>query len=91
MANLIELIDSTTGNVASYAWPGGYPIFYLMDDGGTLCPRCVNKELPQVLDSTLGGFRDGWNVEGADINWEDANMYCDHCGSRIASAYAECD
>lgn len=91
MAPIIELIDSTTGNVPSFAWPGGYPVFYLTFDGATICPSCTNKELAQILESTLDDARDGWNVAGAEVNWENTSMYCDHCGSRIASAYAECD
>ena len=26
---------------------------------------------------------------GQDVNWEDAELYCDHCSKRIESAYAE--
>jgi len=26
---------------------------------------------------------------GADINWENPFLYCDNCGERIESAYAE--
>jgi hypothetical protein len=28
-------------------------------------------------------------VEALDVNWEDPSLYCDHCGARIESAYAE--
>lgn len=27
----------------SYAWPGGYPLFYTSQDGGCLCPKCERK------------------------------------------------
>ena len=33
--------------------------------------------------------RGGWHIAGADINWEDPDLYCDHTGERIESAYAE--
>jgi hypothetical protein len=32
------------GNLPAFAWPGGYPIFYLCADNGILCPQCANKE-----------------------------------------------
>ena len=25
----------------SWAWPGGYPLYYLCDDGGVLCPSAA--------------------------------------------------
>jgi hypothetical protein len=28
-------------------------------------------------------------VEALDVNWEDPDLFCDHCGNRIESAYAE--
>ena len=38
------------GKLPAYAWPGGYPLYYLCADGGILCPQCANKE-PAVLES----------------------------------------
>jgi hypothetical protein len=32
---------------------------------------------------------DGWRVVACDTNWEDGELYCDHSGERIESAYAE--
>ena len=64
------------GTLAEYAWPGGYPLFYLTDDeGDILCPACANKEADHPLV--------------ADVNYEDPALYCDECGNRIESAYAE--
>ena len=74
-----------------YAWPGGYPVSYLADDGGCLCPACVSANLEQVTESTETQAGDGWQIVGCDANWEDPNLYCDHCGNRIESAYAEDD
>ena len=63
-----------------WAWPGGYPMFYVaLEDGTVYCPSCANQEdaAPEI---TAG-----------DVNWEDPELYCDGCGSRIESAYAEDD
>jgi hypothetical protein len=77
------------GKAMPYAWPGGYPLFYLCSDGGVLCPSCVTKERAQIFRSTHEHSRDGWAITAVDANWEDPFMLCDHCGKRIESAYAE--
>jgi hypothetical protein len=71
------------GKFASYAWPGGYPIVHITDDGGCLCPKCANAE------GHTNDFSDGFRVVGSDINWEDTALFCDHCNERIESAYGE--
>ncbi len=72
-----------------YAWPGGYPKYALMNDGGCLCHKCAKDNAKLVIRSTRDGERDGWNCAGVDINWEDNALYCDHCGELIESAYGE--
>ena len=73
-----KLADENKGELPSFAWPGGYPIFYLDNENNVLCPECANKH-------------DEYNGEiiAHDINWEDKNLYCDDCSKRIDSAYAE--
>jgi hypothetical protein len=61
-----------------YAWPGGYPIFYADSEGNALCPDCANEN--DEFSAELVAY---------DINWEDPALYCDHCGERIESAYAD--
>ena len=73
-----------------YAWPGGYPLFILTSDGAALCTKCARQEWRQICESTIGKHRlSGWSVEGADVNWEDTDLYCDHCNEQIESAYGE--
>ena len=73
-----------------YAWPGGYPLFILTDDGRTLHPDCAKAEFHQIAHDTVKGWKgSGWVAVAADINYEDPDMYCDHCNERIESAYAE--
>jgi len=66
------------GQLPSWAWPGGYPIYYLDKQGNTLCPACANRSVDQSQD-----------VVAAGVNWEDPSLDCDDCGKRIESAYAE--
>ena len=33
-----------------YAWPGGYPRYALMMDGGALCVACCKSEAKRIAD-----------------------------------------
>jgi uncharacterized Zn finger protein len=74
----------TTCMFPAYAWPGGYPLFYFDNEGAILCPKCAREFAHQVLTDKEG-------KPLADINWEDPKLYCDECGKRIETAYAEED
>lgn len=74
----MELPRDDDGKLSSWAWPGGYPIFYVTGDGMVVCPKCANTE---TSDDPIA----------ADVNWEDASLFCDDCSQRIESAYAEDD
>ena len=69
-----------------YAWPGCYPLFGLFNDGGVCCHKCARAERSSI-GTTTG--TDGWALVAIDANWEDPALFCDHCGERIESAYAE--
>ena len=73
-------------SASPYAWPGGYPLFAITNDGAALCKHCAKSERSSI-GTTTG--TDGWTVEALDVNWEDPDLFCDHCGARIESAYAE--
>lgn len=68
---------------------GGYPLYFITSDGAALSFDSVRKEIRSVLHSTRHGFNDGWQVVACDVNYEDGELYCDHSGERIPSAYAE--
>ncbi|MCF7994964.1 MAG: hypothetical protein K9L32_01980 [Chromatiaceae bacterium] len=76
-----------------YAWPGGYPVYMLMGDGGVLCSTCVSREIRLIVDATRpnGSADQQWSCVAVDVNWEDPQLLCDHCGERIESAYADDD
>ena len=49
-----RLRDEHTGELPSYAWPGGYQILYLTEDNGILCPDCANEhDDGTLLPSTI--------------------------------------
>ena len=33
---------TSKGELITYAWPGGYPVIYITEDSGVLCPNCAN-------------------------------------------------
>lgn len=72
-----------------YAWPGGYPMFAVADDGGALCKTCCLGEFRNIVHSIQTDCHDGWLIEAITINWEDGDLTCDHCNDYIESAYSE--
>lgn len=72
-----------------YAWPGGYPLYVVMDDGEALSVAAARENWRKIVHETLHGLRGGWRAVGVDINWEDAELYCAHTGERIESAYGD--
>lgn len=69
-----------------FAWPGGYPLFLVCDDGETLCVNCGNAHFERTVEPG-----DQFYVAFPDINYEDPSLYCCHCGTRIPSAYGDDD
>ena len=74
-----------------YAWPGGYPCYFIMADGEALSFKAAKAERrlllhaiahPEYLDKQ-------WLPVAFEINWEDGDLLCSHTGERIESAYAE--
>jgi hypothetical protein len=72
-----------------YAWPGGYPIFLVMNDGDAVCIDCARKEYRQIAHDTVKEWRTEWDAAGPEINWEDSELTCAHCNDYIESAYAD--
>lgn len=74
----ITRMRSEDGQLPAYAFPGGYPLFYVNKKNNILCPKCANEN-----DEIFAPIVD------AGVNYEDAQLYCDQCSERIESAYAE--
>lgn len=72
-----------------YVWPGGYPQFLIMSDGEALCKCCAKTEYKLILAATRDNDKSGWNAVSVDVNWEDNELYCSHCGEQIESAYGD--
>lgn len=72
----------------AFAWPGGYPLYFICDDGGALCFDCARSCAREIIDAIHTRSRGGWRVVGCDINYED-EICCDHCSKDIDAAYSE--
>tara|TARA_Y100001951_G_C11192885_1_gene212572 strand:- start:71 stop:457 length:387 start_codon:yes stop_codon:yes gene_type:complete len=84
---------TSNGELITYAWPGGYPVIYLTEDSGVLCPDCANgKNDSEAYLDIDGRGRNGlkdpqWEICAADVHWEGDPIPCDHCNAEIESAY----
>jgi hypothetical protein len=72
-----------------YAWPGGYPCYFITSDGEALSFDAAKAERRNILEAIRDQDRSGWRVVAMDINWEDTDLVCAHTGERIESAYGE--
>ena len=73
-----------------YAWPGGYPLYFIAADGAPLSFGAVRERFREVCADMLGTSRlSQWRLIGLEVNWEDPALVCEHTGARIESAYAE--
>lgn len=86
-AQTTELPRDDDGQLTAYAWPGGYPVYYVTRDCSVLCPDCARMA---EKDGLAGNPDDAqWCIVGAGANYEDPDLFCDHCSKRIESAYAD--
>lgn len=78
-----------TLRAGGYAWPGGYPLYFVTSDGAALSFESVRANLRDCLGAIdfPDRFEAEWRVVACDINWEDSELRCDHSGERIPAAY----
>jgi hypothetical protein len=74
-----QLDRDSDGKLPKFSSVGCYPLFYLSKQGNVLCADCANSD--------KGGDDDPPVAQ--DANWEDPDLFCDDCSTRIESAYAD--
>lgn len=79
-----------SGEFPAYAWPGGYPIYYLFLDGEICCPACANRKNGSDADITLETEKQ-WRLVDMEIHYEGGPLQCAHCNTFIKSAYGSVD
>jgi hypothetical protein len=81
-----------------YAWPGGYPTFFVTSDCSALSHRAVRENYREVLRALREGDKtSGWHIDCCIVNWEGSflgnnqyePLYCEHTGDIIPSAYGD--
>lgn len=72
-----------------YAWPGGYPLYFVMADGEALSFAAAKANRRLIIEELAYRVSGDWRPVAFEVNWEDANLYCCHSATRIESAYAE--
>jgi len=75
--------------VGPYAWPGGYPTYFITADGAALSYDAARLARRRIIEAIASGHAHGggWRVTAMDINWDDTDLVCDHTGAPIPSAY----
>jgi hypothetical protein len=85
---MAKLYRNDDGTLPKYAWPGGYPLFYLCRDNSVICADCANKLDQNPPQEPIMA----WEVlEACDVHWEGEPMICEECNSEIESAYGNPD
>jgi hypothetical protein len=86
-AAIEKKLNKAAGRFPAFAWPSGYPIFYILADGLALCPKCANGE--NGSEATAAHVDQSWRIVASEINYEDMNLSCDNCNCTIECVYPE--
>jgi hypothetical protein len=86
--NLLEIKRAL--RAGPYAWPGGYPLFFLTAEGAALSFEAARKEWRNIVATHLRrDTRSGWFIIATHVNWENTELVCEHSGKPIESAYGD--
>ena len=80
-----------TLRAGEFAWPGGYQLYFLTDDGATLSFDGARSSLECCYDAIKTKSNNGWRIVGCDVNYEDDEMTCAHTGAKIPASYGSPD
>ncbi len=88
---LSDFLAKYDGQVQYYAWPGGYEIFYITEDGEVLCAKCVEENLERILGQHRGNdtwHEQEWTIVGIETTADyddpcEGGVTCSHCNKVI--------
>lgn len=72
-----NLLEMGGDELPAFAFPGGYPMYYIGEFGDAICPDCANEDLSDLV--------------GYDTYLEGPPLVCGHCNAPIESAYGDPD
>jgi len=78
----------STLRAGKYSWPGGYPLYFITEDGESLSFQAVRENFRNIINSIANNIDDGWKVISCDINYENTDLVCSDTGKLIESAYS---
>ena len=91
MTLLIKTVDDFRKALSDgqYAWPGGYPRYFIMKDNEAMSFDSCEKEQKRIESAMADetSCDDEWIPVAVDINWEDDYLFCAHSGEKIECAY----
>lgn len=83
---LAKLRAANGGELPEYAWPGGYPIAYIVDDCDACCAQCANGSNGAQFHEITTDSQ--WRLTGFDVNYENpSGEHCCHCNKILECAY----
>lgn len=74
-----------------YAWPGGYPLYFVMADGAAVSFAGIIREWRNVAADTMAGAMSCWQPVALEVNYETPGLFCDITGELIPAAYLDDD
>ena len=69
------------------AWPGLYPVYFLMADGGALSFESAKAEAVTICRAIADQDSPEWLPVAVQANYEDNTLFCSHSNRLIPSAY----
>ena len=76
-----------TLRAGAYAWPGGYPLYFVTANGDALSFASVRDQYWHEIRRIRDGDRD--RVIACEVNYENGDLFCEHTGEPIEAAYLE--
>ena len=86
---MIKTVEEFMGALKQgpYAWPGGYPLFFICKDGSTLSFNHVLANKADYAYAIDNAYPEA--IVAVCVNWEDQDLYCEDSGVKIDAAYGE--
>jgi hypothetical protein len=66
---------------------GSYPLFFVLGGSDPICFAEAKRGAFRLARAIRDKAK--WAPTHIDVNWESPELYCEHTGERIVSAYAE--
>ena len=76
-----------TLRAGEYAWPGGYQMYFVTNDGYAVSFKGCLSDLETQLDAIKKRCLN--RIVAVDINYEDDALFCDISGEPIPASYGE--